>query len=73
MKHYLCIHQDCQLSILSLYLLDEISCEYAHFQQVLYAKRYCETMSNEFYVNFLTDDICRITNHFRGTCYPILL
>ena len=58
---------------LSLYLLDEISCKYAHFKQVLYAKCYCETTPNEFYANFLTVDICRITNHFRSTCYPILL
>ena len=47
MKNYLYIHQDCQLSKLSLYLLDEITCEYVQFKQVLYVKYYCETMSNE--------------------------
>ena len=35
MKHCLYIHQDYQAPKLSLYPLDEISCEYAHFPQVL--------------------------------------
>ena len=47
MKNYLYIHQDCQLSKLSLYLLDEITCEYSQFKQILYVKYYCETMPNE--------------------------
>ena len=41
MKHCLYIHQDYQPPKLSLYLLEEISCEWAHFPQVLYAKCYC--------------------------------
>ena len=60
MKHCLHIHPDYQPSTLSLYPLHEISCEWTHFPQVLYAKCYYKTMS--------TDDICRPTDDFHGTC-----
>ena len=65
MKHCLYIHQPPKRS---LYALDEISCEQAHFPQVLYAKCYCKTMLNVFYLHFSTDDICRPTDDFHGTC-----
>ena len=44
MKHCLYSHQDYQPPKPSLYTLDEISCELAHFPQVLYTKCYCKTM-----------------------------
>ena len=68
MKRCLYIHQDYQPPNLSLYPLDEISCEYAHFPQVLYTKCYCKTMSNVFYAHFSTGNICRPTDDFHGTC-----
>ena len=44
MKHCLYIHQDYQLPRPSLCPLYEISCEQAHFPQVLCAKYYYKTM-----------------------------
>ena len=68
MTHCLYIHQDYQPPKLSLYPLDEISCESAHFPQVLYATCYYKTMSNVFCMHISTDDICRPNDDFHGTC-----
>ena len=48
--------------------MDKIPCEQAHFPQVLYAKYYSKTMSNEFYAHFSTDDIYRSTDDFYAMC-----
>ena len=68
MKHCLYILRNYQSPKLSLYLLDEISCEKAHVPQVLLAKCYCKIMLNVFYRYFSTDNICRPTDHFHGSC-----
>ena len=62
MKHCLYLHQDYQPPKLSQYPLHRISCEYTHFSQVLYAKW------NELHAHFSTDEICRPTGDFHGTC-----
>ena len=62
------IHQDYQPWKLSLCPMDKIPCEQAHFPQVLYAKYYSKTMSNEFYAHFSTDDIYRSTDDFYAMC-----